>query len=168
MFAGILVSCSTPEPALTDDEVEAGIYAAVVHRLYMVDHTFGEPPNFPVVYIVRATDDSVGDPSIRDLGSSVLTESVQALIVAALSDLPAEFRWVDKFADVPIDSGTGAVQGNGAVITLGNIHFQEDESALVSAKIYIANLAAGGLTYVVKEVDGVWKVTGDTGVHWIS
>jgi len=169
LFAGILASCTSPEPALPGSERDViDIYAAVVYQLYTEDHTFSKPPNFPVVYIVRATDDSVGDPGIPDMGSSVLAESVQTAIVAALYDLPAEFRWVDKFAGVPIDSETGVVEGSGAVVTLGNIQFQEDGSALVSAKIYIANLAAGGLTYVVKKVGGVWKITGDTGVRWIS
>jgi len=89
-------------------------------------------------------------------------------ITASLDDLPAEFVWVGNFNEVPLDNNTGAVEGNGAIITLGNTHFQEDGSALVSASIYIANLAAGGMTYIVERIDGVWQVVGDTGVRWIS
>ena len=69
---------------------------------------------------------------------------------------------------MPRDSNTGVVEGNGAIITLGNVHFQEDGSAFVSASIYVANLAAGGLTYIVERIDGTWQVVGDTGVRWMA
>ncbi len=157
-------NCSTP----TEAKSEADIYTAVVHQLYTVDHTFGEPPNFPIIYLVEATDDGVGDPDAPQTNSNLLLSSVQEAITAALDDLPAEFIWVGNFNEVPLDSNTGVVEGNGAIITLGNIHFQEDESALVSASIYIANLAAGGLTYIVERIDGAWQVVGDTGVRWMS
>ena len=38
----------------------------------------------------------------------------------------------------------------------------------VSASIYIASLAAGGLTYIVERIDGAWQVVGDTGVRWMA
>jgi hypothetical protein len=157
-------SCSTPTEAKSED----AIYAAVVRQLYTVDHTFGEPPNFPIVYLVRATDDGVGDPDAPQTNSNLVLSSVQVAITAALDDLPAEFVWVENFNDVPLDSITGVVEGNGAIITLGNVHFQEDGSALVSASIYFANLGAGGLTYIVESIDGVWQVVGDTGVRWMA
>ena len=162
-----LASCATPASTLSeDDQAEADIYAAVVRQLYTVDHTFGEPPNFPIVYLLRATDDRAGDPRETEARSSIVAESVRGAIVAALDNLPAEFIWVDDRDEVPMDRGM--VEGNGVIITLGNVHFQEDSSALVSASIYIANLAAGGRTYIVKQVDGIWQVVGDTGVIWIS
>ncbi len=43
--------CSTPVEAKS----EADIYATVVRQLYTVDHGFGEPPNFPIIYLVEAT-----------------------------------------------------------------------------------------------------------------
>ncbi len=89
-------------------------------------------------------------------------------ITASLDDLPAEFVWVGSFNEVPIDSNTGAVEGNGAIITLGNVHSQEDGSALVSASIYFANVGAVGLTYIVERIDGAWQVVGDTGVRWMA
>ncbi|MHC4277635.1 MAG: hypothetical protein ACYSTI_09985 [Planctomycetota bacterium] len=157
-------SCSTPAEAKSED----AIYAAAVHQLYTVDHTFGEPPNFPIIYLVETTDDGVGDPDAPQTNSNLLLSSVQEAITAALDDLPAEFVWVGNFNEVPLDSNTGAVEGNGAIITLGNVHFQEDGSALVSASIYFANLGAGGLTYIVESIDGVWQVTGNTGVLWMA
>ncbi len=156
--------CSTPAEAKS----EADIYATVVRQLYTVDHGFGEPPNFPIIYLVEATDDGMGDPDAPQTESNVLLSSVQVAILAALDDLPTEFVWVGNFNEVPLDSNTGVVEGNGAIITLGNIHFQEDESALVSASIYFANLGAVGLTYIVESIDGAWQVVGDTGVRWMA
>ena len=160
---------STPATSLAiakDDQ--AAIYAAVVRQMYTVDHTFDEPPNFPVVYLVRTTDDSVGDPGALRTAPRVLLEAVQTAVVDALADLPAEFRWVDDADEVPRDKENGAVAGGGAIFTLGNIHIQKDGTSLVSASLYFAMLGAGGRTYVLEQVDGIWQVTGDTGVQWIS
>ncbi len=156
--------CSIPAEAKS----EADIYAAVVRQLYTVDHGFGEPPNFLIIYLVEATDDGMGDPDAPQTESNVLPSSVRVAVTASLDDLPAEFVWVGSFNEVPLDSNTGAVEGNGAIITLGNVHSQEDGSALVSASIYFANLGAVGLTYIVESIDGVWQVVGDTGVRWMA
>jgi hypothetical protein len=161
-----------PPPAPTSEAaapVSGDVYAAVVRQLYTVDHTFGDQsPNFPTVYLVRTTDDSVGDPGAPQNGPWDLPESLQKDIVAALEDLPAEFVWVDSGDEVPRDSTTHAVAGGGAIITLGNIHMREDGSAMVSAQLYFSPLGATGKTYVLEQVDGTWQVTGDTGVQWIS
>jgi hypothetical protein len=164
-----LIACATPSSTLTeDDQAKADIYATVLRQLYTVDHTFGEPPNFPSIYLVETTDDSVGDPDAPQTKSNVLLKSIQVAITASLEELPAEFVWVGNSNEVPLDNNTGTVEGNGAIITLGNTHFQEDGSAFVSVSIYIANLAAGGLTYIVERIDGVWQIIGDTGVRWMS
>lgn len=160
-------ACGTSKPTQPGDD-QAAIYAAVVRQLYTVDHSFGEPPNFPVVYLEQSTNDGVGDPDTPQADSRLLPEPVQTAVVAALEDLPAEFVWVDVAYEVPCDSGTGVVEGDGAIITLGNVHLQEDGSALVSASLYIASEAAIGKTYIVKRVNGLWEVVGDTGVQWIS
>jgi ABC-2 type transport system permease protein len=158
----------TPTPALIEGD-RAAIYAAVVRQLLTVDHTFEDgPPNFPIVYLVRSTDDGVGDPDAPQAESHALPEPVQSAMVAALDDLSVEFLWVDDADEVPRDGDTGAVAGGGAIVTLGNIHFQEDGSALVSAKLYFSMLGATGKTYVLEQVGGSWQVTGDTGVQWIS
>jgi ABC-type transport system involved in multi-copper enzyme maturation permease subunit len=159
-----------PTPAAVISEVDqAAVYAAVVRQLYTVDHTFGDqPPNFPVVYLVRGTDDGVGDPNAPHTGTHVLQDSTQTAITAALVDLPAEFLWVEDADNVPREAQTDTVADGGAIITLGNVHLQEDGSALVSAQLYFSMLGATGKTYVLEQVDGVWLVTGDTGVQWIS
>ena len=155
----------TPEalPSFGEED-EVAIYAAVVRQLYTVDHTFGEPPNFPFVFLVQTTDDSMGDPDAPRAGSQVLRESVQKEVVKALRDLPAEFVWVIDSGTVLADSSTRFRNG-GAIVTLGNVHIQPDGSALVSASLYIGLEGALGKTYVLERVDGVWQVTGDTGVQ---
>jgi ABC-type transport system involved in multi-copper enzyme maturation permease subunit len=153
--------------SLSADE-EAEVYAAVVRQLYSVDHTFDQPPNFPVVYLVRTTDDRVGDPDAPQAKPQTLSEALQDAILVELDDLPADFVWVDGEDEVPREGGAGAVLNEGAIITLGNIHVQDDGSALVSARLYFAMLGATGKTYVLERIDGAWRVTGDTGVQWIS
>ncbi|HID77415.1 MAG TPA: hypothetical protein EYP56_15650 [Planctomycetaceae bacterium] len=162
----------TPAPATLstvpeDDQV--AIYAAAVRQLVTVDHAFSDQaPDAPLVYLVRTTDDSVGDPDAPHSEPRVLPEKVQEAVVDALAGLAVEFRWVDDADEVPRDGRSSVVEGGGAIITLGNIHFQEDGSALVSASLYFANLGALGKTYIVERVDGLWQVVGTTGVEWIS
>ncbi len=159
-----LVACATP--VLTQED-EAGIYAAVVRQLYTVDHTFGSnPPNWPIIYLVRGR--GVVEAETARAGSPHLSPSVRAAVVAALTDLPAETKWIDSADDVFVDSETGQVEGNGAIITLGKFDLQGDGSVQVEVSLYFANLGGAGMTYIVEKVDGIWKVTGDTGARWIS
>ena len=149
-------------------EDEAKIYAAVIRQLYEVDHTLGSSaPDFPVVYLVYYTDDGVGDPSGPQSDSRILAESLLTAITDKLDDIPAEIFWVNDRKAVPLENG-GRVKDSGVIITIGNIHPGENETVLVSASIYIANLAAGGQTYIIERQDGVWQVIGNTGVQWIS
>lgn len=116
-----LIACTTPASALSEND-QAAVYATVVRQLYTVDHTFGdEPPNFPVVYLVRTTYE-LDKPSTPQIESGKIPELTQAAIVATLDELPAEFVWVDDFNEVPLSHGV--VEGNGAVITLSNLHLQ--------------------------------------------
>jgi ABC-2 type transport system permease protein len=162
----------SPPPALTltlSEEHQAAIYAAVVRQLYTVDHTFGpNPPNFPVVYLVRTTDDSVGDPNAPQAEPQMVPDSTQMEIVNGLDDLPAEFVWVNNADEVPREDQTDTVQGGGAIFTLGNVHFHEEGKALVSAQLFFSMLGATGKTYILEQLDDEWQVTGDTGVQWMS
>lgn len=147
---------------------ETGIYAAVARQVYTVDHTYGDnPPNFPRIYLLRADDIRAGGSDAPVPGMPVIATPVQQSIVAALSDLPAQFTWITKLEDAPRDEN-GTIQDNGAVITLGNVQPQPDGTIQVAASIYIGMLAAGGQTYVLEQVDGVWQVTGTTGMQWMS
>lgn len=163
-----LASLPTRAIALSEDD-QVVIYAAVVRQLYTVDHTFGDQaPNFPVVYLLTTTDDTVGDPAAPSLGAQPVPEIVQRKMIAAVSDLPAQFIPVPSRDQVPLEQPDDRVQGDGAIITLGNIHLQPDGSVLVSAGLYFSNLGAGGRTYVLKQIDGTWQITGTTGSEWIS
>jgi hypothetical protein len=164
--APVATSTPGPTPTLTEQD-RAAIYAAVVRQQYTVDHTFGEPPNFPTVYLVKSTDDGIGDPDAPRAAPEALPDAVQAAIVDALGDLPTAVVWVDDRDEVPMDANSTVLDG-GVVMTLGNIHSQADGSALVSASLYFAALGAGGQTYIVELVDGAWQVVGNTGVQWIS
>lgn len=155
---------SSPAPVHSEGE-QAAIYAAVVRQMYMLDHSFGDQATgFPTVYLVRTTDDSVGDLDAPHAGPHVLAETTQAAIVDALQDLPAVVIWVDRDDEAPLKQNTATMAGGAVIITLGNVHFQEDGSALVSARLFSSTLGAMGKTYVLQPVDGVWQVTG----QWIN
>jgi hypothetical protein len=162
-----LDACKSPYPSISIAD-EAAIYTAVVRWIYEQDDTYGGTLNPPLVYLVRATDDSIGDPEVDKKASNIIAEPVAAEILIKLRDLPAEIIWVDNHKDVPLDPDSGQVPGDGVIITLGNLHPQRDGSLHISGSIYIASLAAGGKTYIVKQVEGLWQVTGTTGVQWIS
>lgn len=144
----------------------AEIYALAVRQLVTVDHTFGQPPQFPQVYLLRQTDDSVGATGASANGQTIAPGDQQR-IVSLLADLPPSFVWVDSRDAVPLDE-VGGVSGGGAMITLGNVSPQPDGTLHVPASIYIGSLAAGGQTYVLEAVDGVWQITGISGPAWMS
>lgn len=163
-----LAGCAAPAQEPVVDE--AAVYTAVVHQIYTEDDTFGGTWQPQRVYLIRRTDDGVGDPQTEQLAARTLDEALQAAIVSGLAALPAEWVWVDGREAVPLDPETGGVEGGakGAIITLGNIHQQDDGTLHVPASIYVGNLAAGGQTFVLEQTEAGWQVTGTTGTAWIS
>ncbi len=156
-------------PVLADEEL-AAIYVAVVRQLYLVDHTFEEGHQFPTVYLLAATDDSVGDPKAPMSDGQPISAAVQQAVTGALAAdpaIPARLVWVDSTEQVPMDANN-TVEDGGAIFTLGNVHAQDDGRVLVPAGLYFAMLGAGGRTSVLEKDDGGWQVVGDTGVQWIS
>lgn len=148
-------------------EDRADIYAAVIKRLYTSDHSFGSnPPDFPNLYLIYVTDDRAGADMQEPAASRLLTGPLRGAIEERLSDLPAKIYWVGSFAEVPLVNNS-SVKGGGAVVNVGNIH-EQDGAVQVSGSIYVANLAASGRTYILEEHDGAWRITGDTGVIWVS
>ena len=166
LLAFLLTACTavSEEPAVD----EAAVYTAVARQMYTVDDTFGGTLQPAKVYLVSRTDDSVGDPAVEQGASHPISEAAQQAIVAGLTDLPAEWVWVNSREEVPLDPGNGSVSGEGAIFTFGSIHPQADGTVLVSGSIYVANLAAGGQTYIVEKTERGWTVTGTTGTAWIS
>jgi hypothetical protein len=162
----IMSACSSASSPHQIDE--AAIYAAVIRRIYTQDDTFGGAFRAPTVYVLQKTDDSVGDPAIDPSEPRALSGAVQNKINASLAGMSMRIVWTNDPSNVPLDLGTGAVTDGGAIITLGNIHLQGDGSVQVSGSIYIAPLAAGGRTYILKQVSGDWEATGNTGAVWTN
>ncbi|KAA3654377.1 MAG: hypothetical protein DWQ04_34535 [Chloroflexi bacterium] len=162
-----LVACQTAVSTLSEGE-QTAVYTAAIRQVVTVDDTFGGMLNPPIIYILIQTDDSIGDPEIKQLPSMKLSTQQQNDISTALGDLDAQVTWINSFDDVNIDETSGALVDEGVVVTIGNIQLHNNGSAQISASIYIAGLAAGGQTYILEQVDGQWTVTGNTGVQWIS
>jgi ABC-2 type transport system permease protein len=148
---------------------QADIYAAVVRQLYTVDHTFGNnPPKMPRIYILTTTDDKAGDPGGASASPVTLTEEMQQSIWERLKDLPAEIHYVSGRKEVPLNAQDGAVTDGGVIVILGNIFAREDRKMQVAGSIYFASMAAGGKTYILEKDGELWKISGTTGVEWIS
>ena len=158
-FASCAVPIDESEPVV--DEVQ--VYATVIRQVYTVDHTFGQPPNFPNIYLLK-TNTLENQPSAQE--GEAATTAADVAIIEALSDLPASFTWVTSLEDVPKDAHDTVVDG--AVISVGPIHPVDDGSLQVTASIYFASLGAGGQTYVLEQENGVWTITGITGERWMS
>jgi hypothetical protein len=145
---------------------EAAVYATVIERIYTVDDTFGGELKPAQLYLLSQTDDTIGGPDIDPMPSAMVDEAAQQAILGELSDLPTQLMWVDDRADVPM-TPEGGVEGDGAIITLGNIHPQDDGTLMVPGSIFIGNLAAGGQTFILTPTDAGWTITGTTG-EWVS
>lgn len=165
-FLLLLAACSPAGTGLLAED-EIAIYAAVARQVAGPDDTFGETLEKPIIYMIGTTSDTIGDPEQPQAEPRELPAEVREGISAALSDLPSEIRWIESRDEVEMNEMGQAVDG-GVFVTLGNIHPQDDGTVQVAGSIYVANLAAGGKTYILAEQDGAWVVTGDTGVEWIS
>lgn len=167
---GVIDTSITPSPtqSMLSEADTIAIYATVIRRLCTHDDSFGGTYRPEIIYLVRQTDDRVGDPKTPRTEAVVLAEAVQAGLAAALADLAPSLVWVDSHEDVPKDPKTGVVEGHGVIVTVGNIHPQEDGMVHVPASIYVASLAAAGQTYVLQQENGAWVVKGNTGVRWMS
>jgi hypothetical protein len=146
-------------------EEQAEIYAEVIRMLYTVDHTYGEPPNFAMIYVLAVADDSTGDPNLEMLPPSVIAAEVRSMIEKRLTDLPTEVQWVDDPGVVPYDQETNQIADNGVLMRLGNIH-QDEEQMKVSGSLEVGMLIAGGRRYILENQDGTWQITGSSG-EWL-
>jgi hypothetical protein len=162
-FAGKQVSIS-----LTIKD-ETAIYSSVIRQLVTVDDTFGGNLNPETLYVIKNTDDSAGNPvEGQQSDAHMITETMQIEISSMLNDLPIEIVWVDRFEDAEFEENGFEVKRGGAIITLGNIYPKEEGSVQVAGSIYIANLAAGGKTYILEKSSGSWEITGHVGPVWMS
>jgi hypothetical protein len=148
---------------------EAAIYTSVIRQLATIDDTFGGDLNPETLYVIKNTDDSAGNPvEGQQSETRMITEDMQSDISSMLNDLPIEIVWIDRFEDAEFEETGFEVKRGGAIITLGNIYPKEDGSVQVAGSIYIANLAAGGTTYILEKSSGSWEITGHSGPIWMS
>ncbi len=180
-------STAAPHPYVSSDEI-GSIYSLVIRQLVTVDNTFGENKFFPRLFIIRSPDDKAVNPRPVNSPSTPITppftvipQTEQVKIIESLKDLRSDIIWIDKFQDADFEyyTPTGytptasedlmpqSIKGGGAVITLGSIYVQSDESVQVNGSIWIGNMGASGMAYILEKQDEVWKITGTT-MLWIS
>jgi hypothetical protein len=159
-----IVACGSSSTVSINKQTD--IYSVAIRQIYSIDHNYEETFNLPVLYMVETTDDEAGGSNATESTSILLEESVKQGILANLDDISADLIWVKKFSDVTWDEGR--LEGGGTIITLGNIHLQENGSVLVPISIHFGNLGAEGLTYIVEQIEGIWQVIGDTGFRWMA
>ena len=165
-----MASCrgSDKESGLTVQD-EAAVYAVVIRQLATIDDTFGGNLNPATIYVIKNTDDTVGNPGDQEARSKTIPDTSHSNITGMLSDISAKIIWVDKFEDAEFEQTQySEVKDGGAIITLGNIYVKANGSVQVAGSIYTANMAAGGTTYVLEKVEGSWEITGRVGGFWIS
>ncbi|MGC9522623.1 MAG: hypothetical protein ACP5HG_12165, partial [Anaerolineae bacterium] len=96
------------------------------------------------MHILTRTDDQAGNLTGPQSESEALSEAVQDGVTEALSDLPTTVVWVEAREEVPMTEPPERMEGNGAIITLGNIQPQDEDAVHVGVSIWVAMLAAGG------------------------
>jgi hypothetical protein len=179
VIAGLAMGCSParqqgsigiPEPpTLSGMSVkdEAAIYVAAIRQIANASNPPKSGANKAVIYVVRGPNDNVVNlmaPPSRE-STSFLTGPVQVAISAGLAPY-RQVRWVNSRKDVELLPGTGAVKGGGAIVEFGHVARVSPGKVQVPVGIYYGNVGASGATYVIEKVDGVWKVTGNTGSGW--
>lgn len=133
------------------------IYAAVIRSLV------GAGSDYDRLFI----DSSVGQKFWGRGPTAELPDSVQEGIVRNLADFrSAEFRNSERMKSVLQKDGS-AVKHRGLIATLGFIETGGEE-VYVQAGTYCANLCAWGTTYVLRNMNGAWLVTGEVGGHWMA
>ncbi|MFC1955890.1 hypothetical protein ACFLWZ_05120 [Chloroflexota bacterium] len=148
-FAGQQIQTSLP---IQD---ETAIYAVVIRQLATRDDTFGGNLKPDTLYVIKNTDDSAGNPvEGQQSDTTIIAENMQSDISSILKDLNVEIVWVERFEDAEFEETGFEVKPGGAIITLGNIYPKEGGSVQVAGSICIANLAAGGTTYILEKDGG--------------
>jgi len=101
-----------------NDSIE--IYQLLIHYVYLEDNSFGKPVDIKYLYILKDTDDIVGDSQTTEQPSQRITDEVMDGISTKLSDLPLEIIWVNSRNEV-LNPSVSLTVKDGAIVTLGNI-----------------------------------------------
>lgn len=169
-------STSTLEPTTTlapttttPADNSPAIYAAALHELVTVDHTFGSgPAPFTVFLIQDYLDENAGNPTGGGGENRPLTDEEKDAIEAAIEDL-GEVVWIDDPDEWRDEDGNmEATEDEYAVIlAVGEIEY-DDQGALAPVSLWCGSLCATWLTYRLVEQADVWDVTGIEGPVAIS
>jgi hypothetical protein len=150
-----------PNPA--DPNQDAQIYAAAIREIHSIT------PSRGLVYVITTTEDyTIFDAPTA--ASQLLAADLQEAITAQLADEAYELIWIAAFDDAPIDppnwrdaEGWRIADDDGMIITLGNIHPQDDGSVQLSFFMTCADMCGIGKNYVLKPDNGGWRVTDSVG-----
>ena len=150
-----------PNPAENNDNAQ--IYAAAIREIQAIARSS------VLVYLVTTTEDLVYADAPTAPSQKVPVE-LQEAITAELAGERYELIWIEAFDDAPIGptnpkiaEGWHIAEGDGIIITLGNIHPQDDGSVQLSFWMTCADVCGVGKTYVLNEYSNNWHVTGSVG-----
>ena len=125
----VATSCMTTEETTNDD---AQIYAAAIREIHSFEHSRS------LVYVVTTTEDYTIFEASTD-PPQLLPADLQEAITAELADEPYQLVWIETFDDASFDPANWRdveswriAEGDGMIITLGNIHHQDDGSVQLS------------------------------------
>jgi hypothetical protein len=141
----------------------AQIYAAAIREIH------SNARSSTLVYVVTTTEDlAIFDGPIDP--PEKLTTDLQVAITTELADEQYELIWIEAFEDAPTspinpETGDGwkIAEGEGMIITLGNIHPQEDGSVQLSFFMSCADVCGIGMNLVLNQEYGNWHVSGSVG-----
>lgn len=138
---------ATPTPTLPAGD-EAVVYAIVVRQILSFAQSVSELPQPLTLYLWPSTVDGLVVNEAPYAPSRVITVAEQQAVLAALGNGVADrVVW-----DVP------RREDGGAVVTLGNLHLQEDGALIVSATLYSQGLGSVGQVYVLEFAEETWQL----------
>jgi hypothetical protein len=144
------------------NEEAAGIYAAILQHLIMDDIAQTGQSQTTHLYILRQTYDSVGNPDAPWADSHEIDIATQKETNALLSAFPIDIVWINSTIDVSPE----IYDAHQAIVTLGNLHYNRDRDAIVSASLYLPAQGVTGKTLILSKITegNHWQVDGNTGV----
>jgi len=156
----VAVNCTAPEETTYED---AQIYAAAIREIHTSQHSKD------LVYVVTTTEDLTIFNASTD-PQRLFPVDLQEAITAELVDEPYQLVWIEAFDDASFDpanwrdvEGWSIAEGDGMIITLGNIHPKDDGSVQLSFFMICAQMCGIGKNFVLKIHNGVWHVTSSVG-----
>jgi hypothetical protein len=152
----ILSGCGTKNISITD---KSEIYQLIIHKMFSKDNSFGKAVDIHFLYINKWTRDYFDKGNnITPQPTQQLSKEIMNQIDIKLSDLPVQILWINDNREVLPTPGRPVKDG--AIVTLGNIHFETIIKVNVEITIYYAGLAAAGGTYSLQKENNAWKIIG--------